>query len=203
MNDLEDIIKFMYFGEALKTVERSGWSIAGILSTRNESVAEHSYSTIITSILLSQYLRKANYNIDSEKIIIMAAIHDIHESITGDIPRTPENEKNREFKKIKEETEKQAAKEIFHIFEDSLMRFSHLWYEYSEGFTLEARVVRGADILDMILHARNLELLGYSPQQLDQFFQSSKASVESLNIELVTQIFDIFLKEHQEMMAKH
>ncbi|TFG34892.1 HD domain-containing protein [Candidatus Thorarchaeota archaeon] len=200
MTDIEYIIKLMYQGEDLKTLERSGWIIAGISSTRNESVAEHSYGCILSSILISQHLLEVGHNIDFEKIVIMAALHDIQESKTGDIPRTPENEQNPEFIRRKEESEKEAAKEILNHFENSFNRFIRIWNEYSEGISLESRVVRGADMLDMILHARKLELFGNDPEKLDQFYQSGKTIIDSLNIMVITQIFDILFQEHREAM---
>jgi len=74
----------------LKNVPRQGWKEK--LGVNNpESVADHSYSTAVMSMILSDL-----QGLNSEKIIKMALLHDLAESIIGDI--TPDhitkNEKN-------------------------------------------------------------------------------------------------------------
>lgn len=201
MNDAEEIIQFIRFGEELKVLERTGWALTGIAVRRLESVAEHSYGVVLTSMFISQYLFGRGYDINIEKILTMATLHDIQESITGDIPRTKENEQNLEFKEKKENAERKAIEEIFQDSSNSYQHFVIVWYEFLEGKTQEARIVRAADILDMLLHARNLEISN-NPQKLDQFFVSSRPIIESLGIDIVTEIFNILYQEHLQSMKK-
>ena len=197
MKDAEEIVTIMTNGELLKTLERTGWNLAGISTSRKESVAEHSYGVVLTALLLSQHLQYTRINIDIEKILIMAILHDIQESITGDIPRTIENEQNCEFMQRKRQLEKEAIHRILDVANGLYSRFIDLWEEYSEGKSLESRIVRGADILDMILHARKLESSTYEHQKLDQFYQSSQNLVQSLDLSIVSDIFEQLLREHR------
>ena len=73
-----DIIKFNKFIGILKTIERTGWVRNNI--PHPESVAEHSFRTGILAMLLAKEM-----NVDPLKSIKMAPIHDIGESIIGDI----------------------------------------------------------------------------------------------------------------------
>jgi hypothetical protein len=66
-----------------------------------------------------------------------------------------------------------------------------------DGDSLESRIVRGADILDMLLHAITLERGGTKAKTLDQFFSSSHDQIERLDLEIVTSIFRILLLEHK------
>ena len=67
----------------LKNVPRRGWKEK--LGIDNpESVADHSYSTTVISMILSDM-----EGLNSEKIIRMALLHDLAESIIGDI--TPDH----------------------------------------------------------------------------------------------------------------
>lgn len=198
MKNSEEIIVLMRFGEALKTVERAGWTLASINSERCESVAEHSYGSVISAILISQYLLGSGSDINIEKIAIMAAFHDIQESVTGDIARTAENMQDQDFLRKKEQLEKTTATRI--LQREFTDRFLNIWNEYIDGSTLEARVVRGADILDMVLHARQLELSSCDPRKLDQFYQSSMVIIESLKIGIITEIFNVLFKEHNESL---
>nr|AIE94661.1 metal dependent phosphohydrolase [uncultured marine thaumarchaeote AD1000_49_H01] len=63
----------------LKNVPRQGWK-EKLEIVNPESVAEHSYSTAIISMILSDL-----EGLNSEKIIKMALLHDLTESIIGDI----------------------------------------------------------------------------------------------------------------------
>jgi len=197
MIDAEEIITLMTNVELLKILERTGWNLAGISTSRKESVAEHSYGVILTALLISHHLQYKGVNIDLEKILIMAILHDIQESITGDIPRTQENEQNCEFMQRKRELERGAIHRILDVANGQYDHFIDLWEEYSEGKSLESRIVRGADILDMILHARKLEISINDPRKLDQFYQSGQKLVQSLDVSIVSDIFEKLLQEHR------
>ena len=63
----------------LKNVPRQGWK-EKLEIINPESVAEHSYSTAVISMILSDL-----EGLNTEKIIKMALLHDLAESIIGDI----------------------------------------------------------------------------------------------------------------------
>jgi len=63
----------------LKNVPRQGWK-EKLEIINPESVAEHSYSTTVIAMILSDL-----EGLNTEKIIKMALLHDLAESIIGDI----------------------------------------------------------------------------------------------------------------------
>ena len=197
MIDADEIVRIMVSGEALKMLERSGWILADVSAERRESVAEHSYGVILTSLLIAQCMLKERREINLEKILIMATIHDIQESITGDIPRTLENEQNRRFMEQKAKLEQDAIYKILGGPNRQYSSLYKLWMEYCDVKSIESRIVRGADVLDMILHARKLESDAQQSQKLEQFFQSGKNVVEQLNVQVITEIFNILSKNRQ------
>jgi len=73
------IEKFFQKVLELKNVPRQGWK-EKLEIDNPESVADHSYSTTVLSMILSDMK-----GLDTEKIIRMALLHDLAESITGDI----------------------------------------------------------------------------------------------------------------------
>ncbi len=73
-----DIIRFFSKIRKLKEIERSGWVVSGV--KKPESVADHSFGVALLVMLLGK-----NKNIDLEKALKMALIHDLGEAITGDI----------------------------------------------------------------------------------------------------------------------
>lgn len=194
--NVEMILNLIRYGESLKVINRSGWSLAEAQSKRIESVAEHSFGSIFSSILIAHYIKSNETKIDIEKVALMATLHDLPESITGDIARTKEFTENDELVIAKELAERNAIKTIL---EPSGVAFSNLlqiWEEFTLGESLESRVVRGADTIDMLIHARSLEESGTDSKVLHEFFETSRRTIELVNLEIVTQIYNKLLEEH-------
>jgi len=202
MAEVDKIIDLFRHSESLKNIDRSGWVLSGADSERIESVAEHSYGSIISSIIIAQSLKSTNTAINIEKVVIMATLHDLPESITGDIATTNEFLANQESVRAKELAEKNAIESIFEPLGAHFEELLYIWKEFNLGESLEARVVKGADIIDMLLHARSLEKSGTSPQTLHQFFKSSMSLVDSVDIEIVSEIYNTLCKEHEQEANK-
>ncbi len=198
LTQVENIIKLIQHGELLKNMTRSGWGLSGIESEKIESVAEHSYGSILSAIAITQQMISNDIEIDIAKVVLMAALHDLPESITGDIARTEAFMKDTKLVRAKELAEKNAIKSIFEPMGESFENLLHIWNEFNLGESLESRVVKGADIIDMLIHARSLEESGVSPQSLHQFFISSRALIDSVAIEIVSEIYDTLCQEHQQ-----
>ena len=98
------ILNFFQRVMELKTVPRQGWKNKLGLNDV-ESVAEHTYSTAILSMIFSDL-----HGFDTEKIIKMALIHDLAESVIGDLTpnQIPKNKKN----KLENTTMKQILKNL-------------------------------------------------------------------------------------------
>ena len=105
----------------LKNVPRQGWKEK--LEINNpESVADHSYSTTVLSMILSDIK-----GLDSEKIIRMALLHDLAESITGDI--TP----NDMMKDEKVSKENLAMKQILKNLPNKIAEsYFEIWNDYQK-----------------------------------------------------------------------
>ncbi len=198
MIQAELLIELIRRGESLKSIDRAGWLLAGIESERIESVAEHSYGSILSAIIIAQQLISNGTDINLETVVLMAALHDLPESITGDIARTKAFVEDKQQVRAKELAEKHAIKSIFEPLGNSFENLLNIWDEFNLGKSLEARVVKGADIIDMLVHARSLEESGASPQSLHQFFISSRALIDSVAIEIVTEIYNTLFHEHQQ-----
>lgn len=185
---------------SLKLLERTGWAIAGINLARNESVAEHSWSTSYLSFLLASSLKFRGESIDIEKVLNMAIFHDISESRISDIPHSAIILGGHEMRHGKETAESNAIQEILdpssHIYE----KVAAILAEYKEGLSLESRIVQGADLLDMLFYAISLEANGVDPKLLKQFFATSRERITSLNVQLVSKIYSHLESEHKRYL---
>lgn len=78
----ENVINFYIICNRLKNTIRTGWIDWNVKRDRLESVAEHIYSTQMLAIAMkSEY----EYDIDIMKVIYMLAIHELGETVIGDL----------------------------------------------------------------------------------------------------------------------
>lgn len=192
----EEIISLAKRGETLKRIGRSGWAIAGVENLRLESVGEHSYGTILISLLISKTLLDEGEQVDLFRVATLAAIHDIPESITSDIPRVASEYGGDLLRASKREVERKVIKQISEeckSFEEWLMS---LWDITEDEMSLEVRIVLGSDIIDMLVHANALEVSGVSPAILDRFFVNSHLTVRKLGLNIFEEIFWYLYSEH-------
>ena len=196
LNIPHEIIFLARKGETLKKLARTGWALAGVDCIRSESVGEHSYGTVLISLLISKALADQGAQVDLSKVTAMATIHDIPESMTSDIPRTASEIGGDLLQEGKKEAERKAIQLISKksaFFGEWLVL---LWKDLVEKNTLEARIVLGADIIDMLVHSVSLEASGVSPNILNQFFNTSHTSIQKLELDIVEDIFWELYKEH-------
>jgi len=129
----------------LKSMARSGWLQSGIAAEDVESIASHSFGMSILILYLSSGLKEAG--IDVSRALSMALIHDVAESIVGDI--TPDD--------AVLSSEKFAAEsEAFDVIMDRVVDgkyFRELWDEFEANKSREARLVKRIDKLDMLFQA--------------------------------------------------
>jgi putative hydrolase of HD superfamily len=112
--------------------------------------------------------------IDTIKCLKMALVHDLAEAQVGDI--TPHCGVSDQDKHTREE---QAMMRMTKTLEGSSMGLAgceivDLWQEYEEGTSMEAKLVKDMDKLEMILQALEYEQDGNNKQSLDGFFDSTR-----------------------------
>ena len=172
------MIEFFNVVTALKDVKRKGW-IRKVNIKNSESVADHSYSMTVIAMILSDSL-----NLDTNKVMKMSLLHDLTESITGDL--MPHEISKQEKIELENKT-------MSHILLDLPSElnpyYKKIWNEYQEGKTKEAVLVHETDHLEMALQAKKYQKLGYSSDLLEEFFDSAKKGIK--NPELL-KILDTF-----------
>ncbi len=198
LNISKEIIVLAKQGETLKKIGRSGWALAGVDRVRQESVGEHSFGTILMALLISKALIHQGVKVNVNRVAMMAAIHDLPESVISDIPRTAIEAGGENLQEGKRTAEKKVIQSIAERSPSFGSRLLELWSDIEKQASIEARVVLGADVIDMLIHAVSLEAAGASPDLLHQFFINSRTSIETLGISIVEDIFRDLFKEHIE-----
>ena len=151
---MDEIIKIMMTAERLKDIFRTGWKLSGI--DLPESVADHSFGVAFLCMLLGDEL-----DLDTEKMMKMALLHDIVESKLGDLHYESQTYLGENSVK---EAEHRAARDI--LPEEYLL----LWTEFSSKKSREAQIVSACDKLELYFQALRYEKAGY--QGLEHFWKN-------------------------------
>ncbi len=163
-------LSFLRNYKILRDIPRSGWIFCGIKLNEVENVAEHTLDTAIISMLLTDLFRKNGFEIDGEKILRSALIHDVEESVLTDIPY-PCKKYLPDLSKAKEE----IAKEIFSRanLKDIEMKYKYLelWKEKKKG-TVEGDIIEISDLLSMIYEHAELRRRHIKTEELAQHLRN-------------------------------
>ncbi len=127
----------------LKRTLRTGWDYYGYGPP--ETVAAHTFGVAVLTLLLGRSLKARGVTLNLERALVMALLHEAGEARIGDLHL----EARRWIGPAVEEGERRAAAEV--LQEEDLLA---LYREFEEARTLEARLVRAADKLELLIEAR-------------------------------------------------
>jgi putative hydrolase of HD superfamily len=165
-------LRFLQYCGDIKRVRRTGWVRKGIRDV--ESVSDHMYRMAVMAMLFTSDLQsEQERQVDRERCIKLALVHDLAECIVGDI--TPHDGISKE-EKNKRET--QAIQQITSSIPKSIAdEFRALWEEYEAGLTPEAMLVKDLDKFEMILQAYEYEKIEKRPGECQEFFDSATGQI--------------------------
>ena len=143
----------------LKAIPRMGWRVRGVRD--GESVAEHSYAVALIAMLVADRL---DIDIDREKLLKIALVHDLPEHMLGDI-HAPATRLLGED--VKEAAELRIIERLFTGLEDG-SEYVDLWKEFADRSSVEGKLVRAIDKLEMFTQAYQYECAGN--RMLDDFW---------------------------------
>lgn len=144
MMDEINLVEALLHGNQLKQTPRSGWQKRGVPNV--ESVAAHSYGVAYIALVLSEVVDGV---LDRGRLLAMAILHDLPESVTGDITSpawrlmpagTKTGVESKVMKSLLDQTNYSAG-------------WLALWEELQVNETAEAHLVHDADNLDLFLQA--------------------------------------------------
>ena len=138
MNKEQSVVEFYVLCNKLKNIVRTGWKDWGVKRHRVESIAEHIYGVQMLAISMwSQY----GYDIDIKKVLFMLAIHELEETIIGDLTQ---------FQIDKKKKEEMGHKAIKRILSQLIQgpSIEELILEFDERETPEAKFAYQCDKLE-------------------------------------------------------
>lgn len=159
----------------LKALPRTGWLLRGVRDV--ESIADHGFGVAWIALLLADRAVAAGMPVNVEKILRLALLHDLSEARTGDLPST-----------IKpyfpgttlKQADEQATRDILQPLGECGTNYLALWHEYEQRTSLEARLVKAADKLDLLCQAREYEKGGAN--NLAEFWDKAEEDFAALGL---------------------
>ncbi len=182
-----DWTDLLFLSDVLKDLPRIGWALSGLGKNGIESIADHSWAVAYISLLMCGHFSDQEENVDVERVLTMAIIHDLAEGITSDIPHRGSADGWYRLREAKSVLETEIISEITRALPNG-ESIRKAWEEYIEGATIEARIVQSADIIDMLNRALSHEKRGASSEFTEQFFESGVERLRRLKIDIALQI---------------
>lgn len=144
MSKEERILNYYMLCNKLKDIVTSGWKVWNIKRERVESIAEHIYGVQMLAIAMkSEY----QYNVNLEKVILMLAIHELGETVIGDLTQFEIDSKSKEI------IEHKAVHTILHGLIDG-EKLEELFLEFDAKETKEAIFAYQCDKLECDLQSK-------------------------------------------------
>lgn len=154
--------------QRLKRLDRTGWTLRG-LPNGTESVAAHSFGVCVTAMMLADEIKMRGSDIDIERVLRMALVHDWAETRVGDMPKTATDYFGADVRK---RAEASAFADIINAAGAAASQYETVFHDYEERNSVEARLVKAADVLDLLIQAYALERAG--ARGLDEFWEVAK-----------------------------
>lgn len=161
-------VPYFHLLERLKTTKREGWRRFGI--NRGESISDHMYRMAMISMFVPPTLAG---RIDQNKCIKMCLIHDMAESLVGDI--TPVDGV------AKPEKSRREAEAMDYLTKNLLAsvwggrgaangdEIRAIWQEYEDSQTLDSHFVHDVDKMELLLQMVEYEKRGERKLDLSEF----------------------------------
>lgn len=181
--------------QRLKRLDRTGWILRG-LPNGTESVASHSFGVSVTAMLLADKMVAQGITVDLEKVLRIALLHDWAEVRVGDMPRTA-------TLYFGADARKQAETAAFLDVVDKVDAdggYASLYSDYEQRASLEARLVKAADVLDLLIQVYALERAG--ARGLDEFWEVAEKpdfNLDGSTEQIVLKLLESILKARSEL----
>jgi len=146
--DTDIAMQLLLDAHRLKRTPRTGWVMRGV--TDAESVADHSFGVAFISLILAEMVDQP---LDKTRLLTIALLHDLPESVISDLPTPalvhfpPGAKRTAEMEALSKLLRRSSCAGQWHAW----------WREFEDGTSIEGRLVRDADRLDMLIQAHVYE----------------------------------------------
>jgi len=187
-----------------KSIPRSGWITHGVSLQDVESVADHSFSTCSLALLISDLEAQRGEPVNIERVLRLALLHDLSESLTFDISKAYLEYLGPRGAAIKRDLDHSAWKYIVDGLQNSKLHrsYSTLQKEFDAEKTLESKIVHAADRLDILLQVIEYRRRGYPEYMLADLWSGAMKKLHSCRIQSALKIQKILTDEARKKRTR-
>ncbi|HEY6805160.1 MAG TPA: HD family hydrolase [Pyrinomonadaceae bacterium] len=181
--------------QRLKRLDRTGWSLRG-LPNGTESVASHSFGVVVAAMFLADAIQERGVVVNTEKVLRMALLHDWAEARVGDLPKTATDYFGSEARRNAETAA--LTDMVGHLA--AFAKYRELYDDYEQRESVEAKLVKAADVIDLLVQVLALERAG--ARGLDEFWEVTKKpnfQLEGVAADVVDELVAAILKARTEV----
>jgi len=185
----------------MKSIPRSGWLSHDVSLQDVESVADHTFSTSVLSMLLADLEVEHGVSVSIEKVLRMALLHDLAESLTFDISRAYLDYMGTKGETMKREIERTAWEHLVKGIKDRRLarRYADVQREYVEDRTIEAKIVHAADSIDIVLQVVNYLRRGYPEALLSDLWKERISMVRESDVPSARAMLKLVINENRQL----
>ncbi len=181
---VERIIDLILELDVLEKLPRMGFLLQGV--TDPESVAAHCFGVALTAMLMADAMEE---EVDAERVLRMALLHEVSEAKVTDLPY-------RALRYIDPQTKSRAERAVVHDLLGPMNEaYASLWEEFEAAETLEARIVRAADKVQMMAKVLRYEREGRG--NLADFWVNVEFNENDWGIPLARALFEEIRRRHK------
>ena len=178
LNDIcINVLCLLHSVEKLKDEMRHSWTSKG----RRESVAEHSWRLAFMVIVCTPYIKQ---EFDVLKALKLAIIHDIGESVVGDMHYL-EIKKSKDTENRRWLSERDAVKSLSSLIDCHGEDLLSLWEEFEKGASFEAKLIRCLDKIEACIQHNEAHTSTWTSEEKNDI----KTYFENINS------VDLFIKD--------
>jgi putative hydrolase of HD superfamily len=144
-------------------------------------------------MILADKIKDRGLDLDLERVLKMALVHDWAETRVGDMPRTATNYFGVDIRKT---AETRAFADVVANLDGAQFNYTEIYHDYEQRESVEARLVKAADVIDLLLQAYALECAG--AKGLDEFWEVAEEAdfklppvAHEVVIELLRSLLDV------------
>jgi len=127
--------------EILQRLPRAGFVMSGVAAP--QTVAAHSFGVALWSLMLIERMA-VPATLDRAKVLTMAVLHELAEARLTDIPQPARRYLGEQ---LVSDTERRVVDDMLAA---SPAHWRAAWHEFEDGATLEARIAKAADKLELM-----------------------------------------------------
>lgn len=187
----QQILQTLEALDPLGDLPRTGWLLRGIQPC--ESIAAHTQQVALLTAMLVDLCRAEGMAVDGERALRMALVHDAPEARLGDVPMP-----------VKTPTVDAALQEAERAIATAILPETLLadWEVSEEGHTLEAKLVKAADKIQM-LHKLSLYEAQGRRHPLMEVMWKNAANLRVLELAPVRAVYEaLFERAGRAMPSK-